>query len=215
MKKEISKLHVITQDRSDKTHLDQIVNVCKGGAQWVQLRVKNVDNLIWTEIAKDAKKICHQFGTKLIVNDSPGLVKEVGADGVHLGKQDMNPLEARNMLGEDVIIGGTANTKEDISRLVSEGVDYIGLGPFRHTTTKGNLSPILGVHGVKEILTWAKEEGLSVPIVLIGGLRLEDTLPILKMGVHGVAVSSAIHDSVNADVTTAAYLNAIEVFENE
>ena len=106
MKKEISKLHVITQDRSDKTHLDQIVNVCKGGAQWVQLRVKNVDNLIWTEIAKDAKKICHQFGTKLIVNDSPGLVKEVGADGVHLGKQDMNPLEARNMLGEDVIIGG-------------------------------------------------------------------------------------------------------------
>ena len=77
---------------------------------------------------------------------------KTGADGVHLGKNDMSPSDARKILGNGYIIGGTANTLDDIERLIKEGVDYIGLGPFRYTETKKNLSPILGIDGYKKIL---------------------------------------------------------------
>ena len=209
MKKVISRLHIITQDRDDKTHIDQVMASCKGGADWIQLRVKNTQNSIWEEIAKDARKICVQYNAKLIINDSPKLAKTVGADGVHLGRTDMDPLEARKILGADKIIGGTANTIDDIRNLVKKEVDYIGLGPYRFTTTKQRLSPVIGLLGLQEIMDLLKAERISVPIVLIGGLRLEDVSPLMHMGIDGLAISSVIHNSVNPDVTVKAFLNAL------
>ena len=86
----------------------------------------------------------------------------------------MSPSDARKILGNGYIIGGTANTLDDIERLIKEGVDYIGLGPFRYTETKKNLSPILGIGGYKKILTACKEKGYTIPIVAIGGITKND-----------------------------------------
>ena len=94
-------------------------------------------------------KICRKYNATLILNDHVHLVKEIGANGVHLGKSDMSPVKARELLGSNYIIGGTANNMEDIRQLHKSGVDYIGLGPFRFTRTKKNLAPILGIEGYK------------------------------------------------------------------
>ena len=94
------------------------------------------------------------------------MYKRQGADGVHLGKLDMPIKEARERLGKDFIIGGTANTFEDIRQHAADGADYIGCGPFRFTTTKRKLSPILGLDGYHSILTQMREKGITIPCLL-------------------------------------------------
>ena len=192
----ISKLHYIT---ANPAHADE---ACIGGVDWMQLRVKNKSEDEWKLIAQEAKRICKMHGAKLIINDSVKLAKIIGADGVHLGKEDMPPDEARKLLGPDFIIGGTANTFEDIQRLTSLKVDYIGLGPFRFTQTKKNLSPLLGLKGYVELMKRCLDENIRVPIIAIGGIQLNDVDEILGTGIYGIAVSSAISEA--ADIAAAA-----------
>jgi thiamine-phosphate pyrophosphorylase len=164
---------------------------CRGGVRWVQLRVKNLP-AAWRQRALDVQAVCRHHGATLIINDNPALALAIGADGVHLGQQDMPPAEARALLGPERLIGGTANTFADITGLVAAGVDYIGLGPFRFTTTKEKLSPLLGLAGYAELLAQCRAAGLRVPIVGIGGIELADVAALLATGLHGVAVAGAI-----------------------
>ncbi|WP_255702809.1 thiamine phosphate synthase [Antarcticibacterium sp. 1MA-6-2] len=145
-------MHYISQGKIPEEHLENIRRMCAAGADWVQLRLKNETFERVLETAKAVKNICDAFQVKLIINDFPEVAKKINADGVHLGKLDSCPLEARRLLGKDKIIGGTANTLEDCESLCEKQVDYIGLGPFRFTTTKKNLSPILGTAGYQELL---------------------------------------------------------------
>ena len=117
---------------------------------------------------------------------------KAGADGVHLGKNDMPVDKAREMAGNGFIIGGTANTFEDISRLAAQGADYIGCGPFRFTTTKKNLAPVLGSEGYRRLVAGMKAGGIALPIVAIGGICLADIPEILSTGVSGIALSGSI-----------------------
>ena len=126
-------------------------------------------------------------------------MERCGADGVHLGKNDMPVDEARRLLGHDKIIGGTANTFEDIERLHRQGTDYIGCGPFRFTTTKKSLSPVLGLEGYKRIVSDMKAHGIDLPIVAIGGILKSDIADIMQTGVTGIAVSGGI---LNAESPT-------------
>ena len=148
----ISRLHVITQDLDNFSHIHQVELACKGGADWIQLRVKNTNYDDWITLASDAIKICRQYGTKLIINDSVQVALEVNADGVHLGKDDMPIHSARMLLGENKIIGGTGTTMEDIININKAGADYAGIGPFKFTATKKNLSPLLGFEKYKEFI---------------------------------------------------------------
>lgn len=182
----ISNLHYIT------TSAEAAALACQGGARWVQLRVKNLPAAEWRQRALATQAVCRQHGATFIVNDNPALALEIGADGVHLGKQDMPPGEARKMLGSKFIIGGTANTFADLEGLVAAGVAYIGLGPLRFTTTKEKLSPILGLAGYAEILGQYRAAGFTTPVVGIGGVELADVAALLATGLHGVAVSGAI-----------------------
>ncbi|TGE27531.1 thiamine phosphate synthase [Hymenobacter metallicola] len=193
---QISNLHFIT-DRPE--HAEQ---ACRGGVRWVQLRVKNAAPDQWRQLALDTQAVCQRYGATLIINDNPGLALEIGAEGVHLGKQDMSPIEARVLLGPSKIIGGTANTFADIEQLVQAGVDYIGLGPFRFTTTKEKLSPILGLEGYSSIMQQCREAGIHVPVVAIGGIQNDDVALVLSTLVHGLAVSGAIGGAT--DPTAAA-----------
>ncbi|MFT2008922.1 thiamine phosphate synthase [Pontibacter sp. 13R65] len=191
--KNIAKLHYITQALNSNTHAQAAEVACAAGADWVQLRVKDQPYEEWKEEALQTQAICRTYGSTFIINDNAKLAAEVGADGVHLGKTDMSPVEARELLGADKIIGGTANIFEDVQQLAAAGVDYIGLGPFRFTSTKQNLSPILGLSGFEQILQQCQLAGITTPVVAIGGILAADIAPLLATGVHGVAVSSVIN----------------------
>ncbi|CAM1335009.1 thiamine phosphate synthase [Tenacibaculum aestuariivivum] len=185
----ISKLQYITQGKTAQNHLDNIQTACASGAEWVQLRLKGFDPKTILETAKKARELTAHYQTRLIINDYYKVAKEVNADGVHLGKKDDCPLKVRAYLGKFYAIGGTANTLEECKVLLDKKVDYIGLGPFRFTETKKNLSPVLGTSGYKKIV---EELQTETPIIAIGGITLDDVAEIVQTGIYGVAVSGAI-----------------------
>jgi thiamine-phosphate pyrophosphorylase len=190
--KKISRLHYITQEVPGKSHWELADEACQGGVQWVQLRIKNKSYDEWMDVAVKTLAVCRKYGSKLIINDNVDIAKESKADGVHLGKTDMDVSVARKVLGEDVIIGGTANTFDDIKKLAGKRVDYIGLGPFRFTTTKERLSPVLALEGYRRIMHQYYAEKINTPVIAIGGILKEDVMPLLQAGVYGVAVASSI-----------------------
>lgn len=193
----ISRLHYITQDLPGKSHAVLAEEACTGGCEWIQLRAKNKTFDEWRSIAGEVREVCKSHGVKLIINDNLELAKKVGADGVHLGKNDTSTAEARRVLGPDFIIGGTANTFEDIIMHATAGVDYIGLGPYRFTSTKEKLSPILGAEGYAKIMEQCKQAGIKIPVIAIGGILPGDVESLLAVGVHGVAISSAITNAID------------------
>ncbi|MDQ7917861.1 thiamine phosphate synthase [Mesonia sp. MT50] len=190
----IPKLHYISQGDSPKQHLDNIQKACTFGAELVQLRLKHAGEATVLKTAEKAREITSNYQTRLIINDHYKIAKAVQADGVHLGKTDPCPTIAKKHLHPWQVIGGTANTLQDCNELMEKKVDYIGLGPFRFTNTKHNLSPILGLNGYASVLKAFKSE---VPIIAIGGITLKDVPEILKTGVYGIAVSGALTKDFN------------------
>ena len=185
-------LQFISHQNEKMTYLDGIREALAGGCKWIQLRMKGATDEEVRPIALKVKKLCKEQNATFLIDDRVQLVKEVGADGVHLGKNDMPIAEARKILGDDFIIGGTANTFEDMKAHYEAGADYIGCGPFRFTTTKEKLSPILGLEGYREIIQKMKAENIDIPIVAIGGITKEDIPEIMKTGVNGIALSGSI-----------------------
>lgn len=182
----------------------------EGGCRWIQLRMKNAPAEEIIACAEEVIPLCRRHGAKFLLDDHVELVRQLGADGVHLGKNDMPVDEAKKILGPDIIIGGTANTIEDIIRLHKQGADYIGCGPFRFTTTKKNLSPILGLDGYKSIVLKMKELGIDLPIVAIGGITVEDIPAVMGTGVSGIALSGAILGAPDPVEMTARIIETID-----
>ena len=187
----MEKLYYISQGQSLESHLQNIEKVCEAGCRLVQLRLKGVTQDEYNDTAIKAKSICDRFGATLIVNDNIDAAIASGADGIHLGKNDRSPVEAR-VLAEGKIIGGTANTLDDCLRLVAAEVDYIGLGPFRFTETKKGLDPIVGLEGFQKIQQAMNSKGLSIPIYAIGGIQIEDIQSIMDAEIYGVSVSGLL-----------------------
>ncbi|ESU23136.1 thiamine-phosphate pyrophosphorylase [Flavobacterium enshiense DK69] len=165
------------------------------GCDWIQLRFKNGNPQELFTLAEAAKTLCEEYLATFIINDKVDLALQVNADGVHLGLNDMKIEEARNILGNHKIIGGTANTLEDVLLRIKENCDYIGLGPFRFTTTKDNLSPILGLQGYLNIVAQMKAQNMDIPVYAIGGIQLEDIESLMETGIHGIAISGLITES--------------------
>jgi thiamine-phosphate pyrophosphorylase len=208
---EISRFHYITQGNIlGYTHSQLAEEACMGGASWVQLRVKKKGYSEWKDIAADTQNICRKYLAKLIINDNVRIAKEIDADGVHIGKEDMLPKAARSLLGKEKIIGGTANSFIDIAILAEAGVDYIGLGPFRFTETKEKLSPVLGLEGYRQIIEACKKNGINIPIVAIGGIKKEDIKDLLNTGVYGIAVSSAVNNELDKEEAVKSFLKEIQ-----
>lgn len=169
----------------------------EGGCRWVQLRMKDAAPSEILAAAREIAPLCRRYGATFLLDDHVELVEEAGADGVHLGKNDMPPAEARRILGPGFIIGSTANTFSDIAQAALAGADYIGLGPFRFTTTKKNLSPVLGTDGYRRIIRECRTAGIDLPVVAIGGILPADIPEIMATGVAGIALSGAILNSEN------------------
>lgn len=187
-----ARLQFITHYTDQYSYLDSVRLALEGGCRWIQLRMKDAtaDEIIRTGL--EAADLCHSYGATFLIDDHVELVGRIHADGVHLGKNDMPIAEARHLLGDDCIIGGTANTIDDVRAHYRSGADYIGCGPFRYTTTKKNLSPILGLEGYADIVHHMQQEGISLPIVAIGGITKADIPALMQTGISGIALSGSI-----------------------
>jgi thiamine-phosphate pyrophosphorylase len=192
-----NKLQYISQGKTVQEQLYNIHQVLDNGCDWIQLRFKNASALELFTLAEAVKFLCEEYLANFIINDNVYLAQQLAADGVHLGLQDMSVEQARSLLGRTKIIGGTANTFKDVLQRSQEGCDYIGLGPFGHTETKTNLSPILGMEGYQNILKKMQFQNIEIPVYAIGGIQLEDIDELMKIGIHGIALSGLLTQNRN------------------
>ncbi len=186
-----SRLQYISQGKTEKEQYHHICEALDAGCDWVQLRYKSALEPELYALAGKVKLRCANYGATLIINDHPQLAVQVGADGVHLGLDDMS-IEQAKQIAADKIIGGTANTIDHVLQRVGEGCHYVGLGPFRFTTTKEKLSPVLGLQGFQSVMDELSRRNISIPVFAIGGIVAEDIEAILDTGVYGVALSGVI-----------------------
>ena len=202
-------LQYITAPKKGMTLCEQVEAVCRGGMRWVQLRMKgaSLDELL--ETGRKIKAVCRRHGALFLVNDSVEAARQLDANGVHLGKEDMNPTEARQLLGKGKIIGATCNTWEDILLRQQQGVDYIGLGPYTFTTTKERLSPVLGIEGYRRLLELMREQSIRIPVFAIGGITEQDIPALMQTGIRGIALSSVIKNSNDLTAKTQEILHLI------
>lgn len=199
-------LQYITNTECGRPVDEQIRDVIAGGCRWIQIRMKEASDEEIKRVVEKVVKLAYDTDTFLLLDDRVALCKELQMTGVHLGKEDMLPSKARMELGPAAVIGITANTFEDILAVRSLDVDYAGVGPYRYTTTKKNLAPLLGLEGIKALCDKKKEMELELPLVAIGGIRLEDVKPLLDAGVNGVAVSGAIANAPDMVEATRAFV---------
>lgn len=202
-------LQFITHPSDRYSIVDEVRMAIEGGCRWVQLRMKDASDEEVREMALQLIPMCKETDTFLVIDDRVNVVNDLKVSGVHLGKNDMDPLKARELLGPHAIIGITANTADDILKYKGKDVDYVGLGPFRFTTTKKKLSPVLGLEGYAEIVKQVREAGMNIPIVAIGGITTDDIEPLMATGVNGIAISGTIISAENPVTTTAEIMKRL------
>lgn len=206
----VARLHFITQGESPGEHLRQIEEVLAAGVRWVQLRMKKQPLPVVEDTARRALAMIRSAGARLILNDYVEIAARIGADGVHVGKEDMPLSRVVHHMGEQAFIGATANTFEDIQSHARHAVSYVGLGPFRFTQTKEKLSPILGLEGYRQIVQQMKVAAINIPVIAIGGIRLEDIPALLQTGVWGIALSGLIAHATDRKAQARRVLDTIE-----
>ena len=222
------RLQFITHCTDRYSYVDSARIALEGGCRWIQLRMKDADESLMEETALIVQKMCRDYGATFIIDDNVHLVKKIKADGVHLGKNDMPIIEAREILDDDFIIGGTVNCFEDIlsQQPTANGqwsiansqqptVNYFGCGPFRFTSTKKNLAPILGLEGYENIIADMKRNNIDIPLVAIGGITKDDISDILKTGVDGIALSGSVLRAENPVEEMKSIVEIFKSFQNK
>lgn len=205
-------LQYITNTECGISVIDQIEGVLAGGCRWIQIRMKDASDEEIKKVIEAAKPLCEAAEAFLIIDDRVDLAQEYDL-GVHLGKHDMLPSKARMELGGGPVIGVTANTIEDVIAVRSLDVDYIGIGPFRHTTTKKNLAPVLGIEGIESICKAMCEMNIEFPTVAVGGICSDDIDSLMSAGVKGIAVSGAIAKSGDIISETRKFIEMLRPYD--
>ena len=209
MKNDNYHLQFITHYNERYSYEESAKLALEGGCRWIQLRIKDAEEKFLEQMALRVQSLCRKYGATFIIDDNVLLAKKIGADGVHLGKNDMPVAQTRQILGEKFIIGGTVNSFEDILYHLKNGTpDYFGCGPFRFTSTKKNLAPVLGFEGYRDIVLEMREKGVDIPLVAIGGITKEDIPQLLECGVSGIALSGSI---INAENPVREMADVIEI----
>lgn len=194
MKKFISRFHYLSQDLPNRSHTEQVLTACEAGANWIQYRcLSKSDKDLISEINQIAM-ICDDWGATLIITNHYHLLDKFDAQGVHMENMDANLGKIRSIITEEKTLGASAISFTDIKRIAHEGAaDYIGCGPFSFTQTKINDYPLLGIEGYRAILTEMEQANIKVPILAVGGIKIEDAAALQQEGVYGIAVSSAVN----------------------
>lgn len=202
-------LQFITHESDKYSIAEEVQMAIEGGCRWIQLRMKEASDEEVREVALSLIPMCRDTDTFLIIDDRVNVVNDLKVSGVHLGKEDMDPLEARELLGPHAIIGVTANTTDDILKYKGKDIDYVGVGPYRYTTTKKNLASILGIEGYRNIVAEVRDAGMEIPIVAVGGITLDDVEPLMQTGINGIAVSGAIINAEDPMLYTSSIMEKL------
>ena len=202
-------LQFITNTKSKTPVTDQIFAVLEGGGRWIQIRMKDASDEEIKKVVEAVKPKCIETGAFLLLNDRVELAKELNVGGVHLGKEDMPASKARMILGPAAVIGVTANTYTDIAAVSQLDIDYFGIGPYAETQTKENLAPVLGLSGIRDICYEMEKNEINKPHVAVGGIQIDDILPLLEAGVNGIAVSGAIANANDIVKATQDFLKVL------
>lgn len=197
MKKYIEKLHFITHDIPQHSHVQQSQIACEAGAKWIQYRcLSKTDDELLADINLIAE-ICDDWGATLIVTDHIHLKGKADIQGFHIEDMDADFIALRKQIGEEYTLGGSANTVENLIRLAEEGADYAGFGPFSITTTKPNNAPMLGYKGYAYAVEQLQLKNIDLPFLAVGGVTLIDIPDLMGTGIYGIAASSAINQAEN------------------
>lgn len=186
---EFPKILYISSNGSHESIIEELSTLLEAGLQWFQLRLKNrsKDDILNTAFV--CKQLCADYNCLFTLNDQPGIAHRIDADGVHLGKNDMDLAKAKNIIDDSQHLGATCNTIDDALNAYKKKADYIGVGPYTFTETKKNLAPTLGVDGYQTIIADPKFRK-NIPLVAIGGLDLEAVKKLSAVGVKHFAFSS-------------------------
>ena len=186
-------LYAVT-DRSwlgEETLYEQVEKALKGGATFIQLREKELDEEHFLEEAIALKELCHKYHVPFVINDNVKIAKEMDADGVHVGQSDMEADDVRKILGEDKILGVSAQTVEQALLAEKRGADYLGVGAVFPTNSKDDAKEVT-YETLKEIC-----EAVSIPVVAIGGITHDNIKELTGSKIDGIAVISAIYGANN------------------
>jgi thiamine-phosphate pyrophosphorylase len=194
LKKFISKLHYLTQDLETRSHVEQAQIACEAGCKWVQYRcLTKTDDELLEEIHQIAA-ICDDWGATLIVAEHIHLLDKADIQGVHVENMQADFRSIRNQIGKDKVLGASAHHLSDIERIAASAcVDYVGCGPFSLTDTKPNEYELVGLAGYRSIIAGMMERGTDIPVLAVGGVRIDDVDALLATGVFGIAVSAAVN----------------------
>lgn len=202
-------LQFITNTNSKTPVTEQIFAVLEGGCRWIQIRMKDASDEEIRKVVDAVKPKCIETGAFLLLNDRVELAKELNVGGVHLGKDDMPASKARMILGPAAVIGVTANTYSEVAAVSQLDIDYYGIGPYAATKTKENLAPVLGISGIRDICYEMEKNEINKPHVAVGGITIDDVLPLLEAGVNGIAVSNAIANAEDIVKATKDFLKVL------
>ena len=180
----------LTADGLPYSHVEQVQDFCFAGAEWIQLRSKQLSDCELEPIAFEALQVCRQYGSRLLINDRLDLALNIEADGAHLGRQDGDWAQARARAGKDFLLGGTVNCLADArAALASQALDYCGVGPYKFTRTKAQLARLLKPEDWRTILQLLS----ALPCYAIGGIELSDLPDLASYPLRGLAICSALH----------------------
>jgi thiamine-phosphate pyrophosphorylase len=204
--KQIGKLHILTdivlQNRFSHVELAQLA--IRGGADTIQFRQKSGSTREMIQVARDVKRVCAESGVTFMVNDRVDVAIASEADGVHLGQDDFPIPLARELLGKECIIGGSAATLEEARKCLSDGAEYVGFGPVYPTTSKDDAGPVSGISILRSVV-----EAIPLPIIAIGGVEAGNAAEVLEAGAHGIAVISAVCCQEDPEEATRALHDAL------
>ena len=185
----LPKIYPITDvSLSGISHAEQVRRLIEGGATFIQLREKHASPREFFEAAKPAIEIARAANVRIIINDRVDIARALGADGVHLGQDDLPPNAARRILGSDAIIGYSTHSVEQAIEAAKFDIDYIAIGPVFKTTTKENPDPVVGLQGLTDV----KNHIGKIPLVAIGGIGLDNVRDVFATGADSCAVISAL-----------------------
>jgi thiamine-phosphate pyrophosphorylase len=197
-------LHVLTDARGGPSALAAVEAAVAAGAPVVQVRAKGSTDRELYAFARAAVRICAAAGATCLVNDRVDVALAVGADGTHLGADDLPLAAARRVAGPGHLLGGTARDPERARLLVAEGADYLGVGPAWPTSTKTGLPDAIGPAGVRAVAS-----AVDVPVVAIGGVTAARVADLLAAGAAGVAVVGAVSGAPDPGAATRELLRAL------
>ena len=202
-------LYAVTDRRwlkENQSLSDAVKEAVNGGATMIQLREKNMSD---DELKKEALLIKDSCNVPLIIDNNIEVCKAVGADGVHVGQDDMPVKEARAILGDDYVIGATAHNVSEAIQAEKDGADYLGVGAAFGSSTKNDAKKIMSLEEYKKIT-----QAVSIPVVAIGGINETNIMKLKGLGLSGVAVVSAIFAKDDIEKATREMLNmALSEFE--